>query len=150
MSKPHHIGLTAEKVKKPLEVARPDVAQMTPFKPSVNWYPGEHRIPGGVFPMPPAASDLCTRLPPPTCFEGPFVVLDHLLRTMATANLNPVSVKEPKEAMEKPGGKETSASNNSHGNKRKHSRDRDFSDNEEEDYIPTNDLYRKRQQRRIK
>ena len=39
-------------------------------------------------------------------------------------------------------------SNNSHGNKRKLSRD--VSDNEDEDDIPTNDLYRKRQQRRIK
>ena len=81
-----------EKVKKPLPtLAAPDIAQMTPFKPTFNWFPGEHRVPGGIFPMPPLAADLCTKLPPPDCFNGPYVILDQLLRTVATANLNMAS-----------------------------------------------------------
>ena len=41
--------------------------------------------------------------------------------------------------------------NTNNNGKRKASRDREqFSDNEEEEEIPTNDLYRKRQQKRIK
>ena len=39
-----------EKVKKALPtLAAPDIAQMTPFKPSFNWRPGQHRIPGKEF-----------------------------------------------------------------------------------------------------
>lgn len=41
--------------------------------------PGEHPVPGGSFPMPPTAAHLCTQLPPPSCFRGPFVNLDQLV-----------------------------------------------------------------------
>lgn len=34
---------------------------------------------GGGFPMPPAVAYLCTLLPPPNCFTGPFVSTDHLI-----------------------------------------------------------------------
>ena len=79
-----------EKVKKTLPIlAAPDIGQMTPFKPTFNWIPGQHRIPGGVFPMPPVAAEVCTKLPPPDCFNGPYVILDQLLRTMSNINLNP-------------------------------------------------------------
>ena len=79
-----------EKVKKTLPIlAAPDISQMTPFKPTFNWIPGQHRIPGGVFPMPPVAAEVCTKLPPPDCFNGPYVILDQLLRTMSNINLNP-------------------------------------------------------------
>ena len=30
---------------------------------------GVHSVPGGVFPIPPAAQHLMTLLPPPTCFQ---------------------------------------------------------------------------------
>lgn len=34
---------------------------------------------GGTFPLPPAAAHLCTLLPPPHCFRGPFVHIDILM-----------------------------------------------------------------------
>ncbi|XP_071875267.1 protein suppressor of forked-like [Bombus fervidus] len=58
---------------------RPDISQMIPYKPKVNPLPGKHPVPGGSFPLPPAAAQLCTMLPPPTCFRGPFVAVDLLM-----------------------------------------------------------------------
>ncbi|CAB4070481.1 CSTF3 [Lepeophtheirus salmonis] len=60
-------------------VARPDVSQMIPFKPKSRWVPGEHPMPGGGFPLPPSVSDLCQLLPPPSSFNGPFVIIDRML-----------------------------------------------------------------------
>ena len=141
---PSHLSMaTIEKVKKPVALAAPDISQMTPYKPSLNWYPGQHRIPGGVFPLPPIAAELCSKLPPPRCFEGPYVILDNLLRTLSNVNLE--SVNDNGNATEK----ETNNTGNATNNKRKLSKD-NFSDNEEDNEVPTNDLYRKRQQRRIK
>ena len=143
-SKSHFNHESEKKVKKqPLAVATPDISQMTPFKPTYHWYPGQHRIPGGVFPLPPLAADLCSKLPPPQCFEGPYVILDNLLRTLCNANLeapahdngNNVVVKEEP---------------NNHQNSNKRKLSKDLSDNEDDNEVPTNDLYRKRQQRRIK
>lgn len=59
---------------------RPDFSQMIPFKPKANVLPGEaHPMGGGTFPQPPAMSSLCSILPPPTCFRGPFVSVDKLI-----------------------------------------------------------------------
>ncbi|XP_039293116.1 protein suppressor of forked isoform X2 [Nilaparvata lugens] len=58
---------------------RPDTTQMIPYKPKSNAYLGEHTVPGGAFPFPPAAAHLCTLLPPPHCFLGPFVGVDALI-----------------------------------------------------------------------
>lgn len=58
---------------------RPDTSQMIPYKPKTNPLPGEHPVPGGTFPQPPAAAHLCTLLPPPSCFRGPFVHVDQLI-----------------------------------------------------------------------
>ena len=81
---------TSEKMlKKPQVFASPDTAQMTPFKPSFNWFPGEHRVPGGTFPLPPLSAELCTKLPPPSCFEGPYVILDQLVKAITSADLVP-------------------------------------------------------------
>jgi hypothetical protein len=49
------------------------------FQPKVKWIPGEHKVPGGGFPMPPVASELCQILPPPASFNGPFVIVDKLM-----------------------------------------------------------------------
>ena len=35
-------------------------------------------LPGGGFPLPPAAQELCQSLPPPNCFHGPHVVVEKL------------------------------------------------------------------------
>ncbi|XP_075220656.1 cleavage stimulation factor subunit su(f) isoform X2 [Lycorma delicatula] len=60
-------------------MTRPDVSQMIPYKPKLGAYAGEHPVPGGAFPLPPAALHLCTLLPPPSCFQGPFVAVDLLM-----------------------------------------------------------------------
>ncbi|CAH0394855.1 unnamed protein product [Bemisia tabaci] len=58
---------------------KPDVSQMIPYKPKRNAFIGEHPIPGGSFPPPPAVAQLMATLPPPGCFHGPFVAVDQLL-----------------------------------------------------------------------
>lgn len=60
-------------------IPRPDFTQMIPFKPKANAYNGEHQLPGGMFPQPPVVGYLCSILPPPNCFMGPFVAIDQLI-----------------------------------------------------------------------
>ncbi|XP_021945266.1 protein suppressor of forked [Folsomia candida] len=69
------------------KTSRPDFSQMIPFKPKLNAYPGEHIIPGGSFPMPPAAAHLNTLLPPPMYFHGPFVGVEKLMDIFARLQL---------------------------------------------------------------
>ena len=87
------------------DIVRPDYSQMVPFKPKVsdydddgdgydhslqikvNWRPGEFMLPGGAFPPPPAAGDLMKLLPPPSCFQGPHVIVDRLMETFAKIRL---------------------------------------------------------------
>lgn len=92
---------------------RPDLSQMIPYKPKVNALPGEHPVQGryfytyprlcnknnniyyricrcvtgGSFPLPPAAAQLCTILPPPGCFRGPFVAVDLLMDVFSRIQL---------------------------------------------------------------
>nr|CAG4640671.1 EOG090X026K [Eulimnadia texana] len=61
---------------------KPDFSQMVPFKPKVQWIPGEHIAPGGSFPLPPAAAQLNGAIPPPNCFQGPFVAVDMLMEVL--------------------------------------------------------------------
>ena len=68
-------------------MARPDFSQMVPYKPKFIWYPGEHRMPGGEFPFPPAVADLCQFMPPPASFQGPFVMVDRLMDVFAKMQL---------------------------------------------------------------
>jgi len=90
-------------------VYKPDFSQMTPFKPKLQWTPGEHIAPGkttrtfiiafnsqdhkinciagGCFPLPPAASQLCSMLPPPHCFHGPFVIVDPVMELIKHLNI---------------------------------------------------------------
>lgn len=42
---------------------------------------------GGAFPPPPAVSNLLSLLPPPKCFKGPFVKLDHLVDVFMKINI---------------------------------------------------------------
>lgn len=68
----------ADAPEQPHQLPRPDFAQMIPYKPKPNAYPGEHPLDGGCFPQPPALAALCSILPPPICFHGPFVSIDKL------------------------------------------------------------------------
>lgn len=61
------------------QLPRPDFSQMIPYKPKPNTFPGEHPLAGGSFPQPPALASLCSMLPPPNCFRGPFVAIDLLI-----------------------------------------------------------------------
>lgn len=61
------------------QLPRPDFAQMIPYKPKASAYPGEHPLAGGTFPQPQALASLCSQLPPPVCFRGPFVAVDSLI-----------------------------------------------------------------------
>jgi len=70
-----------------LVLARPDFGQMIPYKPKANAHPGEHIVPGGVFPLPPSASHLCTILPPPSSFRGPFVSIDAMIEIFGKIQL---------------------------------------------------------------
>lgn len=61
-----------------VNLPRPDFSQMIPYKPKSNAYPGEHPLDGGTFPQPQALASLCSQLPPPISFRGPFVAVDML------------------------------------------------------------------------
>ncbi|XP_045469062.1 protein suppressor of forked isoform X1 [Harmonia axyridis] len=134
----------------------PDYAQMIPYKPKANPIPGEHPVPGGSFPFPPAAAHLCTLLPPPNCFKGPFVVIDQLTDVFNRIRL-PDSAPQPSEhgdirlfdlaksvhwIMEEGGGI---------GIKRRRKIGlMEGSDDEDGPLPPMNDIYRQRQQKRVK
>ena len=49
--------------------------------------PGEHKVPGGGFPMPPVAAELCQIMPPPESFNGPFVIIDRLIEVIAKTDM---------------------------------------------------------------
>jgi cleavage stimulation factor subunit 3 len=135
----------------------PDYSQMIPFKPKSNPLPGEHPVPGGSFPHPPVAAQLCTLLPPPACFRGPFVNVDLLMDIFTRIHL-PDTVPQPSEnggdvrlfdlaksvhwIVEEGGGV---------GIKRKKRLgiSMDGSDDEDMPLPPTNDIYRQRQQKRV-
>ena len=68
-------------------LSRPDTSQMVPFKPKFKWIVGEHRLPGGGFPLPPAAEVLCQSIPPPDSFQGPFVIVDRLMESFINMRL---------------------------------------------------------------
>ncbi|KAF2897562.1 hypothetical protein ILUMI_08611 [Ignelater luminosus] len=137
---------------------KPDISQMIPYKPKANALPGEHPVPGGSFPMPPTAAHLCTQLPPPSCFRGPFVNLDQLIDIYNRIQL-PDAIPMPAEN----GGDvrlfDLAKSvhwivDDSHGGiMRKRKRiglALDGSDDEDMALPPVNDIYRQRQQKRVK
>ncbi|KAH0550208.1 protein suppressor of forked isoform X1 [Cotesia glomerata] len=140
---------------------RPDISQMIPFKPKVHAVPGEHPVPGGAFPLPPAAAQLCTLLPPPGCFRGPFVAVDLLMDVFSRIQLPeqaPLPVAD--------NGCDTKLfdlaksvhwivdeSNDGLGISTKRRRTRIGADDSEDEDLPpppANDIYRQRQQKRVK
>jgi len=62
-------------------VARPDVSHMVPYAPLPSSSIRASQIYG--YPVPAAASDLLTNMPPPHCFHGPFVAVDKLVKIIA-------------------------------------------------------------------
>ena len=134
-------------------VPRPDFSQMVPFKPKVSWRPGIQL--GGEFPPPPAAQDLLKILPPPSCFQGPHVIVDKLLEKFNQIRLS--------ESLQVTGGEGHSTKlfdlaksvqwivDGDHGRKRKSvGRGDDDSDDDSNISAPTNDIFRSRQKKKIK
>ncbi|EDW82265.1 uncharacterized protein Dwil_GK25707 [Drosophila willistoni] len=76
------------------QLPRPDFSQMIPYKPRPCAHPGAHPLAGGVFPQPPALAALCSALPPPNSFRGPFVSVELLFDIFMRLNL-PDSAPQP-------------------------------------------------------
>lgn len=136
-------------------IPRPDVSQMIPYKPKLNAYPGEHPVPGGAFPMPPAVAHLCSLIPPPQCFHGPFVAIDRLIDIFTKIQL-PDTPPVP----QGDNGCDTRlfdlaksvhwiVDNDDSGAVKRRKLGED-SDDEENIAPPVNDIYRLRQQKRVK
>ncbi|KAL6113207.1 cleavage stimulation factor subunit 3 [Pungitius pungitius] len=137
------------------EYPKPDTNQMIPFQPRHMAPPGLHPVPGGVFPVPPAAVVLMKLLPPPTCFTGPFVQVDELMETFRRCTL-PETVDA---AVELITGRQPDTGGEGNGPMENHavakSLKRPNADSDEEDdkgavAPPIHDIYRSRQQKRIR
>ncbi|CAM4576773.1 hypothetical protein PO909_032743 [Leuciscus waleckii] len=138
------------------EYPKPDTSQMVPFQPRHLAPPGLHPVPGGVFPVPPTAVILMKMLPPPSCFTGPFVQIDELMDSLRRCVL-PETVDA---AVELITGKQLDMTSEGNGPVENHavankSLKRPNADSDEEDdkgsiAPPIHDIYRARQQKRIR
>ena len=142
----------------PEHIPRPDFSQMVPFKPKVNWRPGEFIVPGGTFPLPPAAQELVQILPPPTCFNGPHVIVEKLCEIFDKIRLPETFQPASSSSGNGHSTKLFDLSKSVHwivdqemGKKRKsHGPGDEDSDDDSNISAPSNDIYRKRQQKKIK
>lgn len=144
---------TAEKK---TEFPRPALDQMLPFKPQAFAPAGSHPVQGGVFPIPLAAGQVLTKLPPPICFQGPFVKVDELMRLIAECHIPEIVREEPVQN----GNNANDAQDNDKSQKRKRGTQggkagllaggEDSDDDEEDIAAPAHDIYRSRQQKRVK
>ncbi|XP_073238338.1 cleavage stimulation factor subunit 3-like isoform X1 [Porites lutea] len=137
---------------KPAKFPRPDVSQMTPFKPTAS-AAGVHSVPGGVFPMPPAATHLLTMLPPPSCFQGPFVMIDEFIKLTLEREIPELPPSGLPDSEAPMNGVESSESSmeveqNKRGVKRP-GVDHESDDESSSAAPPVNDIYRSRQQKRV-
>ncbi|XP_054289118.1 protein suppressor of forked isoform X2 [Macrosteles quadrilineatus] len=164
-SKAAHLAITGKILKDGLDdheptqrqLPKPDLSQMVPFKPKRDPYVGEHPTPGGTFPLPPAAAHLCTLLPPPNCFHGPFVVVDSLIDIF-----NKIQIPETPPALLGENGCDTKLFDlaksvhwvvdvdNGGRKKRKIGGGDESDDDDASGAPPINDIYRQRQQKRVK
>uniref|UniRef100_A0A8C2DL73 Cleavage stimulation factor subunit 3 n=1 Tax=Cyprinus carpio TaxID=7962 RepID=A0A8C2DL73_CYPCA len=148
-------ALKDEADRKP-EYPKPDTSQMIPFQPRHLAPPGLHPVPGGVFPVPPTAVILMKLLPPPSCFSGPFVQVDELMESLRRCVL-PETVDA---AVEMITGKQFEMSREGNGPVENHavankSLKRPNADSDEEEdkgsiAPPIHDIYRVRQQKRVR
>ncbi|RWS07998.1 Protein suppressor of forked-like protein [Dinothrombium tinctorium] len=160
-----------------ISTIKPDLRQLIPFKPKINPVPGAHTLPGGIFPPPPAIGSLLSQLPHPSCFHGPFVAIDELIKIFINSTQIP-SYKDSTSNVIKPEGIQGPAgqklfetalkapvnfhtnnnSNDGHQEKIGFSTKRSVNAEEEDDVegensnqLPSFDIYRSRQmQKRVK
>ncbi|KAL0281231.1 UNVERIFIED_CONTAM: hypothetical protein PYX00_002281 [Menopon gallinae] len=139
-------------------IARPDFSQMIPFKPKINVLPGDHVVPGGTFPMPPAVAHLCSIIPPATKFIGPFVHIEYLIEIF-----NKIQLPDKAPAPTGDNGSDIRLFDlaksvhwliedglPSFMKKKRKLHGNDDSDDEDTAAPPRNDIYRLRQQKKIK
>ncbi|PRD36893.1 UNVERIFIED_CONTAM: Cleavage stimulation factor subunit 3 [Trichonephila clavipes] len=131
----------------------PDPLQMIPYKPRQICPTAAHPMPGGVFPPPPSASFLMTILPPPTSFQGPFVKVDDLVKIIKQWRL-PENAPKMENGISKDMEKyfEHAINAMSENKKRKIGVDGMDESDEEDGGIapPVKDVYRARQQKKVK
>jgi cleavage stimulation factor subunit 3 len=131
---------------------RPDVLQMIPFKPRIVVAADAHPVPGGIFPPPPAAADLLLKLPPPYCFTGPFVITDKFIEHMMNLKLpeDPSKMENGIEPRTADPGTQLSIDIALGRKRRIEQSTNDDSDDEGAQAPPVNDIYRQRQQKKVK
>uniref|UniRef100_A0A8C7T1Y3 Cleavage stimulation factor subunit 3 n=1 Tax=Oncorhynchus mykiss TaxID=8022 RepID=A0A8C7T1Y3_ONCMY len=123
------------------EYPKPDTSQMIPYQPRHLAPPGLHPVPGGVFPVPPAA--------------GPFVQVDELMESFRRCTL-PETVDAAVELItgrQPDTGGEGNGSMENHAMTKSLKRPNADSDEEEDKGAvapPVHDIYRARQQKRIR
>ncbi|CAI9734176.1 cleavage stimulation factor subunit 3-like [Octopus vulgaris] len=139
------------------EYPKPDLEQMLPYKPRLLPPSGAHPMPGGVFPPPPAAAHLLTLLPPPNCFHGPFVMIDQFIKHITNVTLpdEPVVIENGMESSKIDPGTLISIEIATGVRKRKAEITTEVgeeSDEENSEMLepPLHDIYRSRQQKRVK
>ncbi|XP_052088640.1 cleavage stimulation factor subunit 3-like [Mytilus californianus] len=134
------------------EYPKPDIEQMLPFKPKAVVLPGSHPVSGGEFPPPPAAGSLMTVLPPPECFHGPFVLMDKFIEHMKNLTLPeaPIIIENGVEGLLRPDSGTQYSIDIALGRKRRITEGEDSDDENSETAPPLHDIYRSRQQKRIK
>uniref|UniRef100_G3SCJ8 Cleavage stimulation factor subunit 3 n=1 Tax=Gorilla gorilla gorilla TaxID=9595 RepID=G3SCJ8_GORGO len=153
---PSIVPVLKDEVDRKPEYPKPDTQQMIPFQPRHLAPPGLHPVPGGVFPVPPAAVVLMKLLPPPICFQGPFVQVDELMEIFRRCKI-PNTVEEavriitggaPELAVEGNGPVESNAVLT----KAVKRPNEDSDEDEEKGAVvpPVHDIYRARQQKRIR
>ncbi|XP_061670217.1 cleavage stimulation factor subunit 3 isoform X2 [Syngnathoides biaculeatus] len=149
------VPLLKDEMDRKPEYPKPDTNQMIPFQPRHLATPGLHPVPGGVFPVPPVAVLLMKLLPPPTCFTGPFVRVDELIETFRRCTL-PETVEAAVELItgrQPDGGGEGNGAVENHAATKALKRPNADSDEEEDKGSvapPVHDIYRARQQKRIR
>lgn len=142
----------------PAAPVRPDLSQMMPFKPKQVWVPGEHPVPGGGFPLPPAALALCRMMPPPRCFHGPFVAVDRLMQLVASTPASLAATDSSLSADSSQNGVQgvshfqtaMGARWSMPGAKKRPPGTAGSDDEGTNSAPPINDIYRQRQQKRVK
>jgi len=141
----------------------PDTSKMLPFKaipPANKLSPApvfSAPIPGGVFPTsmqnPTVIIDVLKRLPPPFCFDGPYVMIDEFLHMFRTLELpedfiaTPEAEHSQEEAFANVKVKQEPMS---HGTKRHANREEEFDDDDSASCgTRSTDIFKQRQQHKI-
>ncbi|XP_077999834.1 cleavage stimulation factor subunit 3-like [Glandiceps talaboti] len=138
---------TEEETEQKAEYPKPDLNQMIAYKPRQFPPVGAHPVPGGVFPLPPVASQVLTQLPPPICFQGPFVKVDDLIQMLGECQIPEVAPEEP---TENGVNNEKDVSMETEIQKRKREGGEDSDEDDNIIQAPIHDIYRSRQQKRVK